>query len=99
MEIKVNLCSKLATKWMNQLKNILESCFGYMKNQYDGLSSDNYLFLLKSKMSLSFKNVEGLIFPKSSVRLGYIKTKCHNPLKKQAFNFYGVCLNLHRSMI
>ena len=99
MEIKVNLCSKLATKWMDQLKKYFRICFDYMKNQHDGLSSDNSLFLLKSKTSLSFKNVEGLIFPKSSVRLGYIKTKCHNTLEKQAFNFYGVCLTLHRSMI
>ena len=73
------------------VKEYFRICFDYMKNQHDGLSSDNYLFLLKSKMSLSFQNVEGLIFPKSKyskvseVRLH--KNKMPQPIKKAGIQF------------
>lgn len=84
------------------VKEYFRICFNYMKNQHTGLlSSDNYLLFLPSKMSLSFRNVDH--YQKGSMVVsmctGYIKTKCHSPLKKQAFNFYDIYLNLHKSMI
>lgn len=62
------------------------------KNQHDGLlSSDNYFFL-KSKMSLSFKNVahyqRGQNF--QILQQSYIKTKCHSPLKYQALFLWSI---------
>lgn len=87
---------------MDQLKNILgPALMAGKKNQRDGLlSSDNYFFL-KSKMSLSFKNMAH--YQRSQyfqiLQQGYVKTKCHSPLEHQAFSFYGLYLNLYKSII
>lgn len=51
--------------------------------------SVNYLFSLKSKMNLQkYRPLsKGLIFLNPSVRLGYTKTTCHNPIKTSGIQF------------
>lgn len=63
--------------------------------------SVNYLFSLKSKMNLQkYRPLsKGLIFLNPSVRLGSQKQHVITPLKHQAFNLYGIYLNLYKSMI
>lgn len=73
-----------------------------MKNQHDSLLSSDNCFFSKVKWAVLQECgplSKGLIFPNPSVRLGYMKTKCHSPLKHQAFNFYVIYLILHKSMI